>query len=328
MIKQLTPIISYLVGVIILLLLYPSYNTSGKDFFQIIPFLIFWLTTILIIISLFLSIFSFVKKRMLHGVIYILTAISIYAIYKKLLFVDYNTFVHLVFILALIVLVIIFRKQKIRRVSFSILLIINLMTILLSNRFFLSYFNSNKIPWTESGMNWEDYTDSFSNHFNENYYDSNGGKIDPKLIRAITTNSIKYKVNTKGSIPSVVVGAYFIPNESYVKEEFKSPNQLNHEHGYVDICEYHARLIRKVFKYKTTGMIDYKTLFKKYDIFYVDGIYSNAENAERLIERIIDRKEEMNESYMLETEFGQNVKEQKKWDAKISRLLIELEEYK
>jgi hypothetical protein len=325
---KLIPIISYLVGLIILLLLYPSYNSSDKDLFHIIPFLIFWLTTILIIISIFLTIFSFVKKLMLSGVIYILTSISIYAIYKKLLFVDYNTFVHLVFILALFILVIIYRKQKNISVSFSFFLIINLWTILLSNRFMLSYFNSTKIPWTESRMNWEDYKDSFSNHLNENYYDSNGSKTDPKLIHAITTNSIKYKVNTKGSIPSVVVVAFFIPNESFVKEEFKTPKQLNHEHGYVDIFEYHTRLIRKIFKNKTTGMIDYKMLFMKYDIFYVDGIYSNAENAERFIEGIIDRKVEMNERYMLETEFGQNVKEQKKWDMKIRRLLTELEEYK
>lgn len=328
MTKLLLPFSSYLVGLVILLLLYPNHNTSGKDFFQIIPFLIFWITTISVIISLSLSIFSFIKKKIFPGSINLISTVSIYVIYKKLIFVDYNTFVHLFFIFVLLTLLIIYLKQRPQRLVVSIFLITNLMTFFLSDHFFLSYFNSTKIPWNEKGLIWEDFKDSFYIHRNEKHFDSNLNEIDPNLVRAITTNSIKYKINIKGSIPSVVVGAYFTPNESYVKDEFKTASQLNHECGYVDICEYHTRIIKQIFRNKTIGMVEYKSLFKKYDIFYIDGIVSDIDNAERFIERIIDRKKEMNEQYMFETEFGQNLKEQKKWDTKIKKLLTKLEEYK
>lgn len=328
MIKQLTPIIIYFVGLIIFLILYPNYNTSGKDFFQIIPFLIFWLTTLSIIFSLSLSIFNFFKKRIFIGAVHLFSGISIYAVYKKLLFVDYNIFVHLAVILTLLVFFIIYRNQKTYKILVSVLLLLNIITILLSDRFILSYFNSTKIVWTESGLKWDEYKDSFENHPNENYYNSNMDKIDPTLVRAITSNSIKYKVNTKGSIPSVVIGAYFLPDESYVKNEFKTDNQLNHERGYIDICEYHVRLIRKVFSNKSTGMVDYKTLFKKYDIQFIEGILSDVDNAERFIDLMIERKEAMNQRYMFETEFGRNLEVQKKWDKKIRQLLTELNEYK
>lgn len=328
MIKSLLPLSVYTVGIIILLILYPNYNTSGKDFFQTIPFLMFWLTTILIVISLIITVIHFIKKNILSGFLYLISAISIYTIYKKLLFVDFNTFIHLFFIIALLTLVIVYRKKISQRIIFSVFLLMNLITLFVSDQFLLLYFNSTKIPWTESGIKWKDFSDSFSNHLNESHYDSNGNKIDPNIIRGITTNSIKYKVNTSGSIPSVVVVAFFIPNESYMKKEFKTSKQLNHENGYVDICEYHARLIRKVFNYKTTGMVNYKVLFKKYDFLYFDGFLTDVGNAEIFIERMIDRKEDMNEQYMLETEFGTNFKEQKKWDIRIQKLLTELKEYK
>lgn len=308
--------------------MYPSYTTSIEDSFQIIPFLIFWLTTIFIIISLFISVFNIFKKRIFIGLVHFFSGISIYALYKRLVFVDYNIFVHIAVILTLIVFIIIYRNENKYKILASALLLINIITALISDRFFLSYFNSTKIVWTDSGLNWEDYTDSIANHQSENYFDSNGNEFDFNSVRAITSNSIKYKLNTKGSIPSVVVGAYFVPNESYVKEEFVTSSQLNHESGYVDICEYHARLIRKVFKNKSTGMVDYKKLFKKYDILYIDGLQSDVENAKRFIDYIIYRKEEMNERYMLETEFGKDTKKQKKWDIKIQKLLTELEEYK
>lgn len=201
------------------------------------------------------------------------------------------------------------------------------MILLLSDHFFLSYFNTTKIPWDQSVLRWEDYKDSFINHQNENYYDSNGNRFDSKFVNAITANAIKYKINTKGSIPSVVVGAYFLPNESYVKDVYMTDNQLNHESGFVDICEYHARLIREIFKMKTTGMVNYKALYIKYKIHYIDDFYSDEEIAERLIERIIQMKEEMNEKYMFETEFGRNLENQKKWDKKIQKLLTNLEEF-
>lgn len=328
MTRKLIPLISYVIGLIILLILYPRYNTSSQDFFQIIPFLIFWLANLSIIVCFIIALTNFLKKRIFSGFVHLFIGTSIYFLHKKIVFIDYNLFVYLSFILVLIVFFILYRSEKKYKNLISVILLTNSITVLLSDQFFLSYFNSTKIPWSQSGLKWEDYKDSFLNNQNERYFDSQHNKIDPSIIRAITVNAIKYKINTKGSIPSVVVGAYFVPNESYVKEEHRTSSQLNHERGYIDICEYYTRLIRKVFRNKSTGMINYKLLFKKHGIYFFEGTKTDVDRAENFIERIIEKKEEMNERYMLETESGANSGQQKKWDMKIQKLLSELDDYK
>jgi hypothetical protein len=191
----------------------------------------------------------------------------------------------------------------------------------------MSYFNSNKIIWNESGLKWDNYQDDISNHLQNNYYDSEGDKIDFKLIHAVTSNAIKYKINRNGNIPSVIVGAYFVKNESYIINEFKTKKELNHQRMYVDICEYYTRLIRKEFQFKTIGMVDYKALFNKYNIDRKVYPYDDYENAKTFINEMIQRKESLNEKYMFETDFGKNILVQKKWNNKIQKLLFSLKDF-
>ena len=327
MIKQLRPIILYVAVFILLVALYPNFNHKDKATDQIIPLGMFWLTSIFIVFCIFLLIQSTIKKQFFSSIGYSLSALTIFAIYLKLLFVDYSIFVHVAFMVGIIILIARFRKQKDRLMYLATILVLNLLTGVLSDQFLLSYFNSNKIPWTHFGPNWSNYKDSFSNHKHDTYYLSNFQTIDPKLIPAMTANTLKYKINTKGSIPSIVVGAYMIPEESFVNKAFKTQNQLNHQQGYIDICEYHARLIRSIFKHKTLGMVNYEKMFHQYDISYTKGMENDLQKAERLVERIIQRKEKMNEKYMLETEFGQHLENQKMWNKQIKNMLHSLEKF-
>ena len=324
--KIAVTMIVYLLGLMILIILYPAYNTSGNNF-QIISFLIFWLTVISVLTALILSIHRFINRKYQNGIAFLSIGLSIFTIYHKLIFLSYNVFFHSIWIVILIWLFIRYRKNSEFKFVYLFTLIINVFVIFISDRFLLNYFNSNKIAWSKKEIGWEDYKDSFEKHLNERYYAFDMQGFNPENVRAITATSIKYKINELGNIPSVIVGAFFLPDESYVKEEFKTNSQLEHEKLYLDICEYHSRRIRKYFHLKMASGLDYKILFQKHDIYF-SNTDSDIENAEKLIEAITHEKEEMNSKYMIETSFGQNLGEQKKWEKRIKRLLTQYEDYK
>lgn len=320
--------ISYLIGFSTLLILYPNYRPSKINSFNVITFLIFCLTAISIIIFIVLSIINILKKRIHMGILCVFIGITDYALYQKIAFEDYNVFLHSSFLLITIWFYFKYKNQITRSKLLTILIVVNSVILVFPNLFILSYWNSNKIIWKESGLEWDDYQDSVSNHLQENYYDSEGEKINHEQIHAVTSNAIKYKINRSGNIPSVIIGAYFVKDESYVIDEFKTKSELIHQEIYVDICELYVRLIRREFEYKTIGMVDYKVLFDKYKIDRKVYEFDDYENAKTFIEEMIHRKESMNEEYMFETDFGKNLKAQKKWNLKIKTLLNELDEYR
>lgn len=309
---------SYLLTISILLLIYPFFVKNDIDNCEIVSFIISWLSIIYSLTLFLIGVFNIFKKRLINGVYYLLGTVSVFALYSKIYFEYYNKFAHFGFILIIIFLIIRFKKKSNFKIGLCVFLMINIFSMFLSDKFLLSYFNANKIKWSENKLKLEYYKGSCIEK-----------KVDKDRFRGlITVNSINYKINKAFSIPSVIVGAYFVSDESCIMNQFKDSNQLKHEKGYIDICEYYTRLIRKIFHNKTVSMVNYKELFEKYNILYYEDILSDITLADILIERIIELKCEMNNKYMLETNYGKDIKNQIYWNSKIHRLLNSFKEFK
>lgn len=322
--KLIAALIVYLLALITLLLLYPSYNNGNG--WNPIPFFITWISSLSSIALLITSIYNFIKRKPWNGIAYLGLAFTIFVILQKIIFEDYNVFGHLILVILLGWSLFKSRKKSDLKPFFILLLSCNLIVVLISDRVLLRYFNSNKVAWSEEGFEWDDYNDSYNNHKNESYYLIDDFELNSDNIRAITGNAIKYKVNEMGNIPSVVVEAFMDSEGSFVLDEFKTNEQLEHERLYVDICEYHARRIRKYFSWKTISRVDYKRIFEEMGLYFAEAD-SDITNADRLIEEIINQKEEMNALYMMETNLGENRVQQRKWEKRIHTCLIELEDY-
>ncbi|WP_341902280.1 hypothetical protein [Fluviicola taffensis] len=322
--KLIVALVIYLLALITLLILYPSYNNGNG--WNAIPFFIAWLSGLSSIAFLITSIYHFVKRKPWNGIGYLSLGFTIFVILHKIIFEDYNVFVHLILVILLGWVIFKLRKRPDLKLFFILLLSCNLIVVLISDRMLLRYFNSNKVAWSEEGFEWNDYEDSYSNHKNESYYLIDDFELNSDNIRAITGNAIKYKVNEMGNIPSVVVEAFMDSEGSFIRDEFKTNEQLEHERLYVDICEYHARRIRKYFRWKTISRVDYKRIFEEMGLYFAEAD-SDITNANRLIEEIISQKEEMNALYMMETNLGENRVQQQKWEKRIHTYLIGLEDY-
>jgi len=115
--------------------------------------------------------------------------------------------------------------------------------------------------------------------------------------------------NDSGAI--VKIRAVFFRNESWRKKEWINDDVLIHEQKHFDIVELFARKIRKAIK--GTTFQNYNDLIKKTNEIY------------RKYDKEMDSFQDL---YDKETDSSMNGKEQRKWNAKISSGLKDMDNYK
>lgn len=313
--KKFTPIIIYLTGFITFLLM-GKYRVTG-----------YAAGLILLNVTFFLwyfvrSIINAVKCKFkcLKAYVLLLMSPTFLIVFLKLDFIYYHFYYHLIyFTVFLILLLLLYENNRSYIKGTKIILfatLLNICTLSLNDYIIFKFWNNNKISWSEESFNWEDYKQLVP----DDSYD----------VGAITTNGLQWKISKVNNTPSVVVIGFMKPSESWVKENYKTNKQLKHEQLYLDICELHARKIRKIFnenKYGIDANGSYTVLKSVTDSITYYKIYNNSD-AESVIRKIMDDKDEMNNIYMRATEHGQNKEKQLEWESMIKAKLKELEAYK
>lgn len=240
--------------------------------------------------------------------------------WSKLDFEYYHFYYHLIYFIIFIGLVLFLYNserdylQNKKIILFALLL--NICTLSINDYFIFKFWNNDKISWSEQKINWGDFQQSVPNESND--------------INAITTNGLQWKISKIKNNPSVIVIGFMKPSESWVKENHKTESQLRHEQLYIDICELHARKIRKIFNENKYGIDDNGSYFTLTNITDSTTYYevNNASEAERIIRDMMYNKDQMNNSYMKDTEHGKNKGKQLAWESLIREQLTVLEEYK
>ena len=136
------------------------------------------------------------------------------------------------------------------------------------------------------------------------------GTVDTKKDQ----NSFSYIIYTynekiTGDSVKVVLKNTFYRKYSWIKNEVKTKEQLNHEQGFFDISAINAARMRKTL---LTNPIYKNTANKQ-----IGALYSQT---------IKDRAKEQGQ-YQAETEYGKNKVKQSEWDKKLKDLLKTLEKY-
>lgn len=155
--------------------------------------------------------------------------------------------------------------------------------------------NDDKITWNkERRLKWEDIK----------------GIPDPgSSSGSITYSSIGYSASVKKDSLYVTVTCFFNKEKSWVKEDHKTADLLNHEQGHFDLNEIYARKLRKQL---ATYPFERATLKKSIQELY-EGIWKECMSIQQ--------------QYDAETESSSNTTVQKRWDLKIKQDLKNLESY-
>lgn len=313
--KKFTPIIIYLT-VFVVSLLMAKYRVTGYAAG------LFLLSVIFFLWYFVLSIINAVKCKFKRLKAYVLLLMSptFLIVSLKLDFNYYHFYYHLIYFTVFLILLLFLYKndrgyiKDTKIILFATLL--NICTLSLNDYIIFKFWNSDKISWSEESFNWEDYKQLVPNNSHD--------------VSAITTNGLQWKISRINNTPSVVVIGFMKPSESWIKEDHKTNDQLKHEQLYLDICELHARKIRKIFnenKYGIDANGSYISLKSITDSTTYYEIY-NVSEAERVIRNIMDDKNKMNNIYMRATEHGKNKEKQHEWESMIKAKLKELVAYK
>jgi hypothetical protein len=238
----------------------------------------------------------------------------------KIDFEYYHFYYHLFYFTILIGLILFLHKsnrdyiQSSKIILFTLLL--NICILSINDYYIFKFWNNDKISWSEQKIEWENYEQLVPSDNND--------------INAITTNGLQWKISKIDNTPSLIVIGFMKPSESWDKENYKTNRQLSHEQLYLDICELHARKIRKIFSENKYGIDENGTYLTLKNVTENSSYYEmkSVSEGERVIRNIMANKNEMNNSYMIETEHGQSEEKQLDWESIIIRNLKELEEYK
>lgn len=121
---------------------------------------------------------------------------------------------------------------------------------------------------------------------------------------AITSSGIEYKYSFSDSTFEFSVFAFFDKVNSW-KGSSANSETLRHEQLHFDITEVFARKLRKEFSNLKPERNTLKQKIKE------------------MVQNVNNIKEQMQDQYDLETDFGRNKEMQEKWETKVSNILKE-----
>lgn len=177
---------------------------------------------------------------------------------------------------------------------------------LFSTLFFLFLFAEvhaqmpqNRITWNSEPLTWENFI----------------GEPDPSNpFHANTSSGLSYSwsMKTSGSETEFIydVGAFFFPEESWVKQGKLTNNLLIHEQLHFDITELHARKLRK-------AMEEFDLKKTKNVKAALQAIYKRTETERAIMQNKFDA----------ETRHSMDEAEQLKWQKFIQQELLKLKEF-
>lgn len=294
--KKTIPILIYLLFSAVFLLM-AAYRikgyTAGLFFLNLVFFTIYFIKSI---IGIFRN-----RKQNAGYYYYLIMSFTFPLIWLKWDFEYYHFYYHLIYVsFFTLFFFTLSRFNKINDVNIQLvvfLMLLNICMLIIDDYLIFKFWNNDKVAWSDEKITWSDYRQQVP----ENGYN----------LGAITTNGLQWKISKSSNTPRILVIGFMKPSESWVKTEFKTDSQLRHERLYVDICELHARVIRKIF-YENSDGIEAK----------------NISEIEEIIQNIISDKNEMNNLYMNDTEHGRNKVRQSEWEISIEKKLKELDEFK
>lgn len=127
--------------------------------------------------------------------------------------------------------------------------------------------------------------------------------------KALSQLGMNYKFSQKGNEIIFTVKSFFIKQKSWVKDGSLNDTILKHEQTHFDICELHARELRKTIMATT---------------FHPASVASELESLYKK-EYALYKKEQA--KYDSETNHSINYKQQKEWEKKITKAIFDTKEY-
>ena len=148
------------------------------------------------------------------------------------------------------------------------------------------------VDWQEKRLTWDDFE-------KRNLPHSRTG--------AITSSGIYFSYMENAARLDIIVKAQMDKSRSWVNTHSMHDEVLSHEQMHFDISEIHARLLRQYFALnnKKTARHNPESIYKKY----------------------INRLRRMQDDYDRQTNHGNDMYMQMKWEEKIKTMLLDLEQY-
>ncbi|HOZ83180.1 MAG TPA: DUF922 domain-containing protein [Bacteroidia bacterium] len=148
------------------------------------------------------------------------------------------------------------------------------------------------VDWQEKRLTWDDFE-------KRNLPHSRTG--------AITSSGIYFSYMENAAGLDIIVKAQMDKSRSWVNTHSMHDEVLSHEQMHFDISEIHARLLRQYFALnnKKTARHNPESIYKKY----------------------INRLRRMQDDYDRQTNHGNDMYMQMKWEEKIKTMLLDLEQY-
>ncbi len=160
--------------------------------------------------------------------------------------------------------------------------------------------HNNVVPWSDDDMDRLEW--SADHRLNWNDFLAEPPRRKNSNVAAITSSVIQYKYACENGYLNFDIKSIFLRDESWVRDNARTSDYLQHEQLHFDITEVFARKLRN----RLSG-----------EQFRCNEVYK----FERIVNEQLAEWRKMQKRYDIETEFSLNYYQQDYWDEFVPRLL-------